>query len=67
VAWLASGGQIAVLGEGGNELKLAAGDQKASADLKEVATQLKMLLGETAAYRAHFDRAPAESLFEDKK
>lgn len=67
VAWLVSGGQIAVLGEGGNELKLAAGDQKARADLKEVATQLKMLLGETAAYRAHFDRAPAESLFEDKK
>lgn len=67
VAWLASGGQIAILGEGGNELKLAAGDQKASADLKEVATQLKMLLGETVAYRAHFDRAPAESLFEGKK
>jgi single-stranded-DNA-specific exonuclease len=64
VAWLSARGQIVVLSEDGDELQLRAGDRKTSAESKEIAAQLRALLDETAAYRAHFARAAPETLFE---
>jgi hypothetical protein len=51
-----------VLGEGGDEVDLAPGSQTVSPDLPQIAAQLRALLDETAAYRAHFARAEAEKL-----
>ncbi len=71
LAWLAARGHLVVLGEDGDigarlvrtrEVYLAAGSQAVSADLPQVTAQLKALLEETAAYRAHFARAGKETL-----
>lgn len=63
VAWLAARGQIVIVAQDAEKLQLSAGDLQMSADAREIATQLKALLDETAAFRAHFRRAPPESLF----
>jgi hypothetical protein len=62
LAWLAGRGHIAILDEDGDEISLAAGSQTASADLSQVTAQLRVLLEETKAYRAHFSRADPETL-----
>ncbi len=62
LAWLAASGHLVVLGEEGDEIRLAAGDQTVSADLPQIAARLRALLEETAAYRAHFARADGEAL-----
>jgi hypothetical protein len=62
LAWLAARGHVAVLHEDGDEVRLVAGSQVASPELSRVAAQLKAFLEETAAYRAHFARADAQSL-----
>jgi len=62
IAWLVARGHLVVLGEDDEEIHLAAGSQKASADLPKVAAQLRGLLEETAAFRAHFARADRENL-----
>ena len=67
IASLAARGHLAVLGEDGDEVHLAAGSQTVSADLSQIAAQLKALLEETAASRAHFARADKESLLGRRK
>jgi single-stranded-DNA-specific exonuclease len=62
IAWLAARGDLLVLGEDGNELRLREGNHSASADLPQIVAQLKNLLEETAAYRAHFAQADNETL-----
>jgi len=62
LAWLAARGHLVVLSEEGDEIQLAEGSHAVSADLPQIAAQLKALLEETAAYRAHFARAEKESL-----
>jgi len=62
IAWLAAYGHLAVLDEDGDEVILAVGSQTVSPDLPSVATELKALLAETAAYRAHFARADERAL-----
>ena len=76
LAWLVARGDLAVLGEESDvgarlvhthlvrahEVRLAAGNQTASDDLSRVTAQLRALLEETAAYRAHFARAGKETL-----
>jgi len=48
--------------EEGDEMRLAPGSGKVSEDLKERSVRLKALLGETAAYRAHFGRADTRAI-----
>jgi len=62
LAWLGARGHLVVLGEDGDEVHLAAGDQMVSADLPQIVARLKALLEETAAYRAYFARAEKETL-----
>ena len=57
LAWLVACGHLVVYGEDDDELQLAEGCHVVSADLSRIAVQLKALLKETAAYRAHFARA----------
>ena len=64
LAWLAASGHLAILGAEGNEVHLTAGDQTERDDLPQAAAQLKALLQETAAYRAHFARADKETLIQ---
>jgi len=71
LAWLVARGHLVVLGEGGDvgarlarahEVRLAAGSQTVSDDLSRITAELRALLEETAAYRAHFVRAEKETL-----
>jgi single-stranded-DNA-specific exonuclease len=62
LAWLVTRGHLVMPGEDGDEVQLATGKQTTDADLSQVAAQLKALLEETAAYRAHFARADKETL-----
>jgi single-stranded-DNA-specific exonuclease len=73
IAWLAARGDIVVLEERDGELQLAPGegdtaarrdrfDDRASPDLARTVSRLRSLLEETAAYRAYFLRADAETL-----
>ncbi|MGA9349445.1 MAG: single-stranded-DNA-specific exonuclease RecJ [Anaerolineae bacterium] len=62
IAWLAARGHLVVLDEEGDETQLAKGNHVASDDLPRIAAQLRALLEETAAYRAHFARADKETL-----
>ena len=62
IAWLAARGHLVVLNEEGDETQLAEGNHVASDDLSRIAAQLKALLEETAAYRAHFARADKDTL-----
>jgi len=63
IAWLAGRGDLLILGEDGNVLRLREGKHTSSADLPQIAAQLNCLLAETAAYRAHFAQADNETLF----
>jgi len=62
IAWLAARGHLVVLDEEGNETQLAEGNHVVSDDLPRIAAQLRALLEETAAYRAHFARADKKTL-----
>jgi single-stranded-DNA-specific exonuclease len=75
IAWLAARGDVVVLEERDGELRLAPGEGKTAAgqdrpadradsDLARVVSQLRSLLQETAAYRAYFARADAETLID---
>jgi len=64
LAWLAASGHVAVLDAEGDEVHLTAGDQTERDDLPQATAQLKALLQETAAYRAHFARADKETLIQ---
>ncbi|MBI1855866.1 MAG: single-stranded-DNA-specific exonuclease RecJ, partial [Chloroflexi bacterium] len=61
--WLGAGGHVRVRNEA-DEITLSAGDGESNPYLqKELYIAVKGLLAETAAYRAHFARTDAESLF----
>ncbi len=62
--WLTAAGQLAVT-TNGPDLNLAAGSGRPSSGPARAAlsSRLSAALAESAAYRAHFRRAPAESLF----
>ncbi|HVN14489.1 MAG TPA: hypothetical protein VMT73_02020, partial [Anaerolineales bacterium] len=61
--WLKAGGHLKVDVEA-DEVKLEAGDSESNLYLqKELYIALKGILAETAAYRTHFSRAEASSLF----
>jgi single-stranded-DNA-specific exonuclease len=62
IAWLLARGRVAVIEEGGDEIRFTAGSGTASPDLPRIASELKALLEETAAYRAHFARVDTASL-----
>jgi single-stranded-DNA-specific exonuclease len=62
IAWLAARGHLVVLDEEGDKIQLAKGNHVASDDLPRIAAQLRALLEETAAYRAHFARADKKTL-----
>ena len=62
IAWLAARGHLTVLDEEGDEVRMAVGSQTVSPDLPGLASELRALLAETAAYRAHFARADEETL-----
>jgi single-stranded-DNA-specific exonuclease len=63
IAWLVARGHLAVVNEEEGELWLAEGDRESAATLSQIATQLKTLLEETAAYRAYFARAARGTLW----
>lgn len=62
IAWLAARGHISVVSEEGDELRVAVGSGRATPGQSELAARLKALLEETAAFRAHFSRTPAEGV-----
>jgi single-stranded-DNA-specific exonuclease len=62
LAWLTAKGYLAVASAGDDEVQLTSGVGEATPDLPRVTARLKMLLEETAAYRAHFVRAERETL-----
>jgi single-stranded-DNA-specific exonuclease len=66
LAWLAARGHLVVLDADedfvDDEVRLAAGRQTVSGDLPRITAQLRALLEETAAYRAHFARADKDTL-----
>jgi len=62
IAWLLARGHVAMSGGKGDEMRLTPGSGKTGADLARIAAELRVLLEETAAYRAHFARADAGAL-----
>lgn len=77
IAWLAARGHLVVLNndEEGDETQLAEGNhvggepgfgKAVTAHLPRIAAQLKALLEETAAYRAHFGRAEKDTLISSR-
>jgi len=67
IAWLVSRGHVAVLEEDGDEIRLDESHQTKAADLPGAGARLRALLEETAAYRAHFARAAAQTLLGRRK
>ena len=62
--WLAAGGHISIQREDGS-VHLSSGNSESNQYLqRELYTAVKGILEETAAYRAHFQRAEAESLID---
>ncbi len=61
--WLAGRGHIHLLSDAGGELVFAAGDGQERPGLPLIASHLKALLEETAAYRQYFRRSDKDSLF----
>ena len=62
--WLAAGGHISIQRED-SAVRLSPGNQETNQYLqRELYTAVKGILGETAAYRAHFQRADAKSLMD---
>lgn len=62
IAWLQARGHLVLVGEEGDELRLAAGNGEVASDLPRIATEVQALLQETAAYRDYFLRADADAL-----
>ncbi|MBN1978692.1 MAG: single-stranded-DNA-specific exonuclease RecJ [Anaerolineae bacterium] len=62
LAWLTARGYLAVASAGDDEVQLTVGEGRADADLPRVAAHLRMLIEETAAYRAYFARVEKETL-----
>jgi single-stranded-DNA-specific exonuclease len=62
IAWLVARGHFDALGEEADEVRLAVGGGRSGRGLPRIAVQLRALLEETSAYRAHFARADAYSL-----
>ena len=67
LAWLEGRGHIVVLEERDKEIRLAPGEQAAGSASPETEARLRSLLKETAAYRAFFARADAESLINNAR
>lgn len=67
LAWLAGRGHVVILEERGDSLRLAPGDGSTSDDLSDIVGRLRSLLEETAAYRAYFARADAETLIPEPR
>ncbi|OQY21527.1 MAG: single-stranded-DNA-specific exonuclease RecJ [Anaerolineaceae bacterium 4572_32.2] len=63
LAWLEAQGHLAAQ-SAGDDVHLMVGGQKPDDKLPQVTAQLKELLKETAAYRAHFARADKETLIQ---
>lgn len=61
--WLAARGHLRIVAETEDALRLEAGSGVAGAELPAVTAQLRDALAETAAFRRHFSRAAAETLF----
>jgi single-stranded-DNA-specific exonuclease len=67
IAWLVARGHLMVLSEEGDEIRLAEGSHAVDPKgFQKPLGSLKVLLEETAAYRAHFARADKESLWRMK-
>lgn len=64
LAWLASSGYIQILQQSDDRLLLAPGDGLRREGKQQAGERIKSLLAETAAYRAHYLRAQANSLLE---
>jgi len=63
--WLAAGGHISIQRDEEDVLMLSTGDGEINQYLqRELYIAVKGILEETAAYRAHFQRAEAQSLME---
>jgi hypothetical protein len=63
IEWLAARGQIVVVKWDGDDLTIAPGDGEKQVAL-DLETELRVLLSETAAYRAYFRRADVKQLIE---
>jgi single-stranded-DNA-specific exonuclease len=60
--WLVEQGHISTVDDEGEEIVVAVGSGQAGADARGATQRLNALLEETAAYRRHFARAPANTL-----
>jgi single-stranded-DNA-specific exonuclease len=67
LAWLEGRGYIVMLEERDKEMRLAPGEQAAGSASPETEAHLRSLLKETAAYRAFFARADAETLINNAR
>jgi hypothetical protein len=62
VIWLRAQGHVEILADDSVVMKLAAGNGESRDKRNQPARRLKAVLKETAAYRAHFARADADTL-----
>jgi hypothetical protein len=62
LAWMLSRGHIVILAQAGEEWLLEAGDGAEKPDAAERLDRVKKALEETAAFRAYYQRADAETL-----
>jgi single-stranded-DNA-specific exonuclease len=62
LAWLEARGDVTVLEDKGDEMRLGPGEGVTSADFSVAVSRLRSLLSETRAYRAYLARADAERL-----
>jgi single-stranded-DNA-specific exonuclease len=62
VDWLIEHGDIDILDEEGDDIRLGPGSGRQGSDVSGAAARLRALLDETSAYRAHFLRTPTDTL-----
>jgi hypothetical protein len=62
LAWLAAGGHLTIQEENVEEIQIAPGGQVSQAQAGALATQLQVLLHETAAFRTYYTRADKEKI-----
>jgi single-stranded-DNA-specific exonuclease len=62
IAWLVAHGDLAVVEEKGDRVRLAEGGHQVTDDLPRATARLRGLLAETAAFRTYFRRADKEAL-----
>lgn len=70
IEWLEAAGQLRVLNWNEDELTIATGDGAATAEAAEIASELKVLLAETAAWRQYYrrlDRAVIQEMAQHAK